>query len=173
MNASIVKPARHEYAAYYQTYINEIAGDDLIQALEQGRLQMLAFLRSVPEDKLDYKYAPGKWTIKEIIMHLMDAERIFTYRALRFSRNDQNILIGFNDEEYVTYSNAAVRSRQSLIDEYDALRVSTIELYRNMSSEMYGRGGIASGNEMTVAALGYIIAGHEIHHLKVVKERYL
>jgi uncharacterized damage-inducible protein DinB len=142
-------------------------------ALQQGKNNMIAFLTTVPEEKLDYRYAEGKWTIKEIIMHLMDAERIFAYRTLRFSRNDQNILLGFDDEEYVTYSNASERSRQSLIDEYTAQRQSTIELYRNMTPEMCNRGGVASGNEMSVTALGYIICGHEIHHLQVIKERYL
>ena len=103
----------------------------------------------------------------------MDAERIFTYRALRFSRNDRTALSGFDENEYVPESNASTRSLQSLIDEYSALRQSTIELFRNITDEMSLRTGIANGKEISVRALGYVIPGHEIHHEGVIKERYL
>ena len=170
---SISRPTADEYAPHYETYISKVQTDDLIGALENGRTELISFLRSIPAEKLEYRYQENKWTIKEIIIHLMDAERIFTYRALRFSRNDRTALSGFDENEYVPESNASTRSLQSLIDEYSALRQSTIELFRNITDEMSLRTGIANGKEISVRALGYVIPGHEIHHEGVIKERYL
>jgi uncharacterized damage-inducible protein DinB len=170
---SISRPTADEYAPHYETYISKVQTDDLIGALENGRSELISFIRSIPAEKLEYRYQEGKWTIKEIIIHLMDAERIFTYRVLRFSRNDRTALSGFDENEYVPESNASARSLQSLIDEYSALRQSTIELFRNITDEMSLRTGIANGKEISVRALGYVIPGHEIHHAGVIKERYL
>lgn len=170
----ISKPTEAEYPPYYHTYISKVStSDDLIYTLQDGRNSFITFIKTVPTEKLEYRYQEGKWTIKEIIIHLMDAERIFTYRALRFSRGDSTNLAGFDENEYVPNSDAASRSLQSLIDEYIALRNSTIEFFKNLSPEMALRTGIANGREISVRALGYIIPGHEIHHLGVIKERYL
>jgi uncharacterized damage-inducible protein DinB len=171
--AIISRPEQEEYPSYYHTYIGKVDSDDLVASLEKGKDSVIAFMSSVPPAKLDYQYQEGKWTIKEIIIHLMDAERIFTYRALRFSRGDSTNLPGFDENEYVPNSGASERSLQSLLDEYIALRQSTIQFFKNLSSEMTTRTGIANGQEISVRALGYIIPGHEIHHLDVIRERYL
>jgi uncharacterized damage-inducible protein DinB len=172
--SKISKPHTDEFPVYYNTYIGKVSiADDLIAALEDSRDKFLSFIKTIPADKLEYRYQEGKWTIKEIIIHLMDAERIFSYRALRFSRGDSTNLSGFDENEYVPNSDAASRSLQSLIDEYAALRQSTIAFFKNISGEMSLRTGMANGREISVRSLGYIIPGHEIHHLAVIKERYL
>ena len=170
---NIARPDTNEYAPYYQTYISKVNTDDLIGALKNGEKELVQLMQSLSEEKLNYRYAEGKWTIKEIIIHLMDVERVFTCRALRFSRNDKTPLPGFDEDEYRPASNASQRSLQSLLDEYHALRRSTIEFYRNVTPEMSLRTGIANGKEISVRALGFIIPGHEGHHLGVIKERYL
>jgi len=170
---NIARPGQDEYAPHYATYISKVKSDDLIAELDSSMKDFISFIRTVPEAKLDYRYQDGKWTIREIIIHLMDAERIFTYRALRFSRNDQTPLSGFDENEYVPESNAATRSLDSLIEEYSALRNSTIALYKNFTPQMTMRTGIANGKEISVRALGYVIPGHEIHHMGVIKDRYL
>jgi hypothetical protein len=169
----ISKPGPDEYGPNYAGYIDKVKGDDLIAALENGSANLLSFARSIPADKLDYRYQDGKWTIKEIIIHQMDVERIFTYRALRFSRNDSTPVAGFDDDDYVSESNASARSLDGILDEYTALRRSTIEFFKNITEEMSRRMGIANGKELSVRALGYIIPGHEIHHLDVIREKYL
>ena len=173
MTDIITKPTSEEYAPFYENYISKVNNNDLIDALEKGKTEAIKFINSIPENKLDYCYQEGKWSIREIIVHLMDVERIFTYRALRFSRNDRTALAGFDEEEYVPESNASARSLQSLISEYNALRGSTIEFFKNITPEMSLRTGIANGKEISVRALGFIIPGHEIHHMNVIKERYL
>ena len=170
---NIGRPAINEYAPFYETYISKIGSDDLIKELENGEKDVTNLLKNLPEEKLDYRYAEGKWSIRELIIHLMDVERIFTYRALRFSRNDQTPLAGFDDEPYIAESNASERSLQSLLDEYHAIRKATIEFFRNITPEMSLRKGNANGREISVRALGYIIPGHEGHHLGVIRERYL
>jgi uncharacterized damage-inducible protein DinB len=169
----ISKPASSEYAPHFETYISEVKTENLIEELENGRREVLTLLQTIPSDKLEYRYQEGKWSIKEIIIHLMDAERIFTYRALRFSRNDRTAVAGFDENEYIPESNASERSLQSLIDEYSALRQSTIEFFKNITAEMSLRTGISNGKEISVRALAYSIPGHEIHHLGVIRERYL
>jgi uncharacterized damage-inducible protein DinB len=173
MRPDISKPRKDEYAPYYETYISKVNTDDLIEALQKGENEFIQLLQAMPAEKLDYRYAEGKWSIRELVIHLMDVERIFTYRALRFSRKDQTPLSGFDDEPYIAESNASERSLQSLITEYSALRRSTIEFFRNISSEMSLRTGIANGKEISVRALAFIIPGHELHHLGVIRERYL
>jgi hypothetical protein len=170
---NIDRPGTNEYAPYYETYISRVDTDNLIEALEKGEADVLTLFKNLPQEKLDYRYAEGKWSIKELIVHLMDVERIFTYRALRFSRNDQTPLAGFDDEPYIAESNASERSLQSLLDEYQALRKATIEFFRNITPEMSLRKGIANGREISVRAVGFIIPGHEGHHLGVIRERYL
>lgn len=169
----ISKPNADEYAPHYATYISKVNTDDLLAALDHERNEVIVFLKSIPAEKLDYRYQEGKWSIKEIVIHLMDAERIFMYRALRFSRNDRTAVSGFDENEYVPESNASARSLKSLIDEYNAQRQSTIEFFKNITIEMSLRRGIANGKEISVRALGYAIPGHEIHHMGVIRERYL
>ncbi len=169
----IVRPDLSEYPEYYHTYIARTEGDDLIGMLLNGQKEVTMLVASLAADKLNYRYQAGKWTIKELLVHLMDAERIFTYRALRFSRGDKTGLSGFDEDEYVPNSGASDRSIESILDEYKTLRASTISFFENLTPEMLGRTGIANGQEISVRSLAYIIPGHEIHHLGVIRERYL
>jgi hypothetical protein len=127
----------------------------------------------VPEEKLSYRYAEGKWTIKEIMAHLIDDERIYAYRALRFARNDQTELPGFDQDDYAIESAANERSLDDLLEEFAAVRRSTIALFNSFDERVWTRSGVASGNVMSVRAAAYHIAGHELRHLNIIKERYL
>jgi hypothetical protein len=173
MSIKIARPKADEYTANYATYIDRIKTDDLAETLKKGLEALVEFVQAIPAEKLDYRYQEGKWTTKEILVHLMDAERIFAYRALCFSRHDQTLLPGFDENEYVPWSNAAERTLESIMGEYTALRRSTIEFYKNISGDMSQRWGIACGRQISVRALGYAIAGHELHHMDVIREKYL
>ncbi|HMC02403.1 MAG TPA: DinB family protein [Flavobacteriaceae bacterium] len=162
-----------EYLPYYGSYINKANCTDLVKGLEDSLVEALSFYNSIPEQKFEYKYAEGKWTIKEIIQHIIDAERVFTYRALCFARKDKTPLPGFNENEYATASIANSRSVKSLLDEYAAIRKSTILLFKSFNDNLLKNIGVASGGEMSVRAIGYVIIGHEKHHIDVIKERYL
>ena len=170
---TIHRPTPVQYPHYYHSYISKVEQDDLITSLSKGENLLWEYIHTLPDDKLNYAYTAGKWTVKEIILHLIDAERIFAYRALRFARADQTELAGFDENDYVPQSNAGHRTRLSLYDEYKAVRASTIELFKSMNDETIDRSGKANGNDIAVRAIGYIIAGHELHHLQVIKERYV
>ena len=130
-------------------------------------------MRSIPSEKGDYRYAPGKWSIKELLGHVIDGERIFAYRALRFGRNDQTALNGFEQDDYVAAGAFDKRELSDLIDEFEEVRRATIHLFRGFDETAWTRRGVASENEVSVRALAYIIAGHELHHMGVLRERYL
>ena len=169
----ITKPSPEEFPDFYGKYIALVNSENLIEALtEQGR-QFNEFIYSVPPEKFDYRYAEGKWMVKEIISHILDAERIFAYRALRFARNDKTPLSGFEENDYVLQSNAANRTMDSMLEEMTHVRCSTILLFFSFTNEMALRKGIANGREISVRSIGYIIAGHMQHHMNVIKERYL
>lgn len=171
--AQIPRPDENEYPPYYDSYVSSTSGDDLIALLKKGQGDLNAFISALPVQKLDYRYQPEKWSIKQIVIHLMDAERIFAYRALRFSRGDRTNLPGFDEDEYVPNSGATDRTIENILAEYNALRSSSILFFENMTPGMLTRKGIANGQEISVRSLGYIIPGHEIHHLAVIRERYL
>lgn len=169
----IPKPEVGEYAPYTTMYISLLPDDGLIlKHLQNNLVASTDFIRSLPEEKLGYRYAPGKWTIKEILGHLIDDERIYAYRALRFARNDQTELPGFEQDEYTLESRANERTIQDLLDEFAAVRNSTIVLFESFDSEVLTRSGIASGNVMSVRAVAYHIAGHELRHMNIIQERY-
>src|SRR5690606_18442301 len=128
---------------------------------------------SLDENQGLYSYAHGKWTLKEVLIHCIDTERIMSYRALRFARNDQTELPGFEQNDYVPQSEANSRKMADLIEEYKILRQSTILLFKSFSDDVLKRAGVANGNPISVRALGFVISGHELHHLNVCKERYL
>lgn len=134
---------------------------------------MASFFRSIPPEKENYRYAEGKWTPKDILLHLIDAERIFAYRALRIARNDKTALPGFEENDYVIEANAEERSMESLLEEYFDVRKATISLFLSFSADALKRLGEASGFSVSVRAIGYIILGHEKHHANVIIERYL
>jgi len=163
----------NEYAGHFSTYIQAAANVELIEELEICLHDFIKFVQNIPMDKFDFRYAEGKWTIKDIIQHLIDAERIFTYRALRISRNDKTPLPGFEENDYVENTNANGRSIQDLLTEFSAVRQSTLLLYKSFSDEQLKRMGIAANNEISVRALGFVTIGHQKHHQKVFQERYL
>ncbi len=157
---------------FYKNYIKQIEETDLLQALRISGHRMVEVVHSIPVAMQDYRYAEGKWTVRELLCHIIDAERIFTYRALRFARNDKTSLEGFEENDYAPQANAHHRSLSSIADEMARLRASTIDLFQSFSPEMIMRKGVANKNEISVMALGFIIAGHETHHRKVLVERY-
>ena len=167
------RPAPEECAPYYKRYIDQVEGDDIIKILEKEKEETTKFLESIPWDKWEHAYAEGKWTLAEVLMHLIDGERIFAYRALRIARNDQTPLPGFEQDDYVPFTEANKRLPASIVREYQTVRDASLSLFSHFSDAMWERFGTASNNPVTPLALAYIIAGHELHHLKIIKERYL
>lgn len=167
------RPAATEHGDYYSKYINLVTGTDILQELQQSKETFLEFLHGLPADKWDYSYRWGKWTIKEVVLHLIDSERVFAYRALRVGRNDTTSLPGFEQDDYVPASKAAQRTPASLIAEYEAVRSASIQLFKNLPLEAYDQIGSASENPISPLALAYIIAGHQRHHWNLFLERYL
>lgn len=163
----------NEYSEFVATYIQALENVELIEELEISLHDFIRFVQNIPMDKFDYRYAEGKWTIKDIIQHIVDAERIFGYRALRISRNDQTLLSGFNENNYVENTNANSRSIQDLLTEFSAVRHSNLLLFKSFSDEQLARIGIASNHPISVRALGFLIIGHLKHHQRVFQERYL
>lgn len=169
-----IKVNDHKYARYYKSYIDLVSSsDNFIDILELTHKKTNELLDLVTEEKGNYTYAEGKWTIKELLVHLIDAERIFCNRALRFARNDKTDLPGFDHDNYVLNSRANERSLFDIICEFDSVRNATINLFKGFNEEMLERKGKANNNELTVLAIAYIIAGHETHHIKVLAEKYL
>lgn len=165
-----------EYAPYYQTYINALdPAIDLIDELEISLYNTIKFIQDIPMDKFDYRYAEGKWTIKEIIQHIIDTERIFAYRALRFSRNDKTELPGFDENSFADVVNPVANKRhlKDLLTELTIVRQATITLFKSYTPEDLLKSGIASENSMSVRALGFMVIGHQNHHVRIYKERYL
>lgn len=164
----------NEYPEYFGTYINKVESEDLIEALEENLDDFTNFIENiVPDSKYEFRYQSEKWSIKEIVQHIIDAERIFAYRALRMARFDKTPLPGFEENDYVPVSESDKRTMDDLIREFVLVRKSTIELFESFSDEMMKSIGVASGKEVSVRAIGYIISGHCIHHQQVIKERYL
>lgn len=163
----------NEYADFYKSYIQALEDVELIEELEISLHDFIRFVQNIPMDKFDYRYAEGKWTIKEIIQHLIDSERVFSYRALRISRNDKTPLPGFDENEYVANSNGNKRNLQGLLTELAVIRQATLSLFNTFSQEQLQFVGIASENEISVRAIGFIIIGHQKHHQKIFAERYL
>jgi len=158
---------------FYKNYVKQIDEPDMLQALRISGHRMQELVHSIPDNKADVAYAPGKWTVRELLCHIMDAERIFCYRALRFARNDKTPLSGFEENDYAPQANAAGRSLQKIASEMSHLRASTIDLFESFTPEMLTRKGTANKNEISVMAIGFIISGHETHHRKILQERYL
>jgi uncharacterized damage-inducible protein DinB len=158
---------------FYRGYVNHVIDKDFMDAMKWSSQEMSALIASLPESKADYRYAPGKWTIRELMGHIIDAERIFAYRALRFARNDKTPLSGFDENVYVPESNVATRTLAELMNELRRVRETSIDLYKSFSPEMLDRIGSANNTEISVSALGYVIPGHETHHRTILKTRYL
>ncbi|TDD93919.1 DinB family protein [Flavobacterium cellulosilyticum] len=164
---------KSEFSSFYTPYIGAVNDEDLIDALENGLSHLISFFSNIPFEKLEYRYAENKWTVKDILLHLIDAERIFTYRALRIGRGDQTALAGFDENDYVPNAMANSRSLESLTNEFIVVRNSTIVLFKNFTEEQLLNRGTASNNSISVRAIGFIISGHQNHHLNIIAERYL
>ena len=162
-----------EYAPYYQTYINALDNIDMLEEFEISLYEFIKFVQDIPMGKHDYRYAEGKWTIKDIIQHLIDAERIFSYRTLRIARHDKTPLPGFEENDYADVANANHRHLKSLLEEFSTVRHSTLLLFKSFSDEEMKNRGTASGVEVSVRAIGFIIIGHLKHHQRIFRERYL
>jgi len=166
------RPQPTEYAYFYETYVSKVQGTEIVSILEAQRLQMTQLLAARTERDGNFRYAPDKWTVKEVIGHLSDSERIFAYRALRIARADVTPLSGFEQADYVKTGGFGERSLADLAEEFAQVRSATVALLRPLTGEAWTRRGSANKNEVTVRALAYIIAGHELHHREILKERY-
>lgn len=167
------KPLSEEYPAYFEAYIDMVPEGNLIDVLFNQLDETTALLTNLEESQANYNYAPGKWTLKEVLGHISDTERIMSYRLLRFSRGDQTPLPGYDEDEYVQQASFHSRSLDDLLKEFTAVRHATCALMQGLSVESWLRKGIANDKEISVRAIAYIIAGHELHHVKIIKERYL
>ena len=170
----IQKPPEGEYSPYAIMYIKLLPDDGLVlKRLKENYKKVNQFILSLPPDKLTYRYAENKWTIKEILVHIIDDERIYAYRALRIARNDKTPLPGFEQEDYIPFTRANQRSLASIFREYKTVRNATLSLFSSFSDEDLLRVGTANDHPVSVRALAYHIAGHELHHLNINRERYL
>ncbi|MBG48177.1 MAG: damage-inducible protein DinB [Pseudozobellia sp.] len=158
---------------FYKNYIDLVKDVELMDMLQRQSQNFPEFMATIPESKLDFRYAENKWTVAEVLVHIIDSERIFQYRALRFSRGDQTPLPGFEQDDYVPFSKANNRTLQSLIDEYSVVRNSTLHLFNQFDTNDLERKGIASSLDWSVGALGFVICGHQKHHRNILRERYL
>ena len=162
-----------EYAPFYEDYLQTLENVELIEELEICVHEFIKFVQNIPMDKFDYRYAEGKWTIKEIIQHLIDTERVFSYRAMRISRSDMTPLPGYDENHYVDNSNANARNLQELLTEMAVVRQSSLSLFKSFTEEQLKIIGTASDNPVSVRAIGFILIGHQKHHQKIFQERYL
>ena len=166
------RPEANEYAEYYGKYIAKVPGTDVVSVLESQRLQMLQLFAGRSERDGNFRYAPDKWTIKEVLGHVTDAERIFSYRALRIGRGDQTPLASFEQDDYVKTGGFGARTLADLVEEFGAVRGASVALFRSFDNAAWSKRGVASQKEFTVRALGFITAGHQIHHRMILEEQY-
>lgn len=171
--AIIDRPSPTEHPPYFQTYIDLVPHGDVLRILEEQAAGTLALLSGIGEERAGHRYAPGKWSIKEVVGHIIDSERVFAYRALRFGRNDPTPLPGFEGDDYVREGGFDGRSLADLAAELSEVRRTSVTLFRGLPAEALGRRGVANDGELTVRCFPYILAGHERHHVSVIRERYL
>jgi uncharacterized damage-inducible protein DinB len=169
---TIARPEPGEYAPYYDRYISLVGGADILSALDTQRRQTMLLLSGRDESEGDFRYAPDKWSAKEVLGHVCDTERIFAYRALRIARGDQTPLPGFEQDDYVRNGPFAKAAFEEIVEDYIAVRRATLTLLRNLDEALWTRRGVASKNEVSVRALAYMIAGHELHHRRILEEKY-
>ena len=173
MTATIPRPDATEYVPYYDTYISKVPKGDVLKVLEDQRRETQQLLAGLSDAKALHRYAPEKWSIKQVVGHLMDTERVFCYRALAFGRADANPLPGFDEKAWAPAGRFDARALKDLAPELDAERRATIALFSGLDDEALTRRGVANNNPITVRALAWIIAGHERHHVAILRERYL
>ncbi len=171
--AATARPEKTEYAPYYERYISLVADGDIVGTLGKQLEETLALIRGIPEARGGFRYAEGKWSVKELIGHVIDSERVFAYRALRFGRGDATSLSGFEQDDFVRGADFDGRSLNDLASEYEHVRRATISLFANLDEAAWNRRGAANNNEVSVRGLAFIVAGHERHHLEILRTRYL
>jgi hypothetical protein len=169
----MARPDLTRVPEFYHNYINQVPEDDLMIAFKNQSPAVIDFFKKLPSNKIDYAYAPGKWTIKEVLQHIIDAERVFSYRALRFARKDATPLPGFDENLFAENAKAEKRIWDELIEEFEAVRKATEYLFGSFDDEQLGATGISNKRSVYVLAFGYIVIGHPVHHVNVIKERYL
>jgi len=167
-----MRPALETIPQPFHRYVNLVQEDDVRSAFG-GQEEVMNFFRSLPSDKHNYRYAAGKWTLKEMLQHIIDAERVFCYRALVFARNDTVELPSFDEDAYALNSNASSRDWDDLLEEFNQLRSSSMKMFTSFNEDQLNASGIASKNSITVLGLGYVIVGHVLHHVNVIRERYI
>lgn len=168
-----IRPDPSEYPEFYAGYVSQVPDGDVVEALIGGAEIAAALLHDVDEETADRAYAPGKWTLKEVLLHCADAERIFAYRALRIARGDATPLPGWDENAYTPMSGAAERSLDAILDEFESVRDATVTLLQGLPDEAWSRTGIANDRPVSVRAIAWMTAGHLLHHLSVVQDRYL
>lgn len=168
-----IRPAADEFNPFYSNYVAQVPDGDVVEALIGGAEIAAALLGDLEDDVASRAYAAGKWTVKEVLLHCADAERIFTYRALRIARGDTTPLPGFDENAYAPMSGAGNRTIEDILDEFESVREATVTLFSGLPAEAWTRRGTASNNAITVRALAWITAGHLLHHLSVIQDRYL
>lgn len=168
----IAKPTGDEHAQYYASYIAQVRGDDAWRHMADEAETMQAALGAIDEARSTFRYAAGKWSIKQVVGHMIDAERVFGYRALTFARGDTTALPGMDQDEWMTHSEFDARPFPGLVEELRRVRLATLSLFEGFAPAAYLRTGIASGNRFSVRALAWIVAGHATHHMHVLRERY-
>lgn len=167
------RPRPDEYTEYYTRYIERVPDGGVLAALQDQRRSIPAFLRGLSPEQADHRYAPGKWSVKEVLGHVCDTERVMAYRALRIARGDETPLPGFDENAYVETSAFGERALPALVAEFERVRDATSSLFRGLADDAWTRRGTASGTEITVRALAYIVAGHAEHHMELIRTRYL
>ncbi len=167
------RPDLSRVPEWYHRYIAQVVGDDLMPVLKKQSISFSEFLLQLPVEKRDYRYGPGKWTIKEVLQHILDAERVFAYRALCIARGEQQPLPGFDENSYAEHSRAEARKWEDLLEEFRVTRRSTEILFASFDESQLEAAGTASGKPVYVRGIGFVIAGHLEHHLNIIKERYL
>lgn len=173
MNASATRPAPDEHAPYYARYVDLVPEGDIVNTLREQMTDTVNMLARLSDQKANHRYAPDKWSIKEVIGHVIDSERVFAYRALRFARNDKTPLPGFEQDDYVAAGGFDARNVADLAREYEHVRTATIDLFASLDETTWAKSGTANEVDVSVRALAWIIAGHEMHHKEVLKEKYL
>ena len=168
-----MRPLPTDYAPFYETYVSLVKSDDIKQALSASLAEMENFLQSVPENKSDHAYAENKWTVKQVLQHTIDAERVFAYRAMCIARGEEQSLPSFDENQYAEHAAVEHRSLNGLKEEMILLRKATVALFENFTDSMLQVKGIASNKSITVLSLGYITVGHWLHHQRILAERYL
>jgi hypothetical protein len=168
-----IRPGASEYAPFYASYVSQVPDGDVVEALIGGVEIAAALLHDATEEQANRAYAAGKWTLKEVVLHCADAERVFGYRALRIGRGDATELPGWDEQAYAPASGANARPLESLLDELESVRESTVTLFEGLPAEAWTRSGRANGLSVSVRALAWITAGHLLHHLEIIQDRYL